>query len=329
MQGNESRARRVLLLAGLGGALGGMNETGWSQIQTDYPSRTVKFLVPATAGSGVDILTRAMADVFRTLTKVPTVVENKGGANGAIGATAYFMQPPDGYTLLNVTSSLMNLVPMTQKVPYSTDQLRTVFGMSRHSGMFLASLDSGFKTLAEAVDTSKHKPESINFGTYSTHFQLAMASFQKMSGARFNPVPYRGIDAFSGLIDGSLQILLADLGTSLKYVRAGKMVPLAAATDVRHPDFPTVPTVEEAGYARFEVYEVSGFAVHADTPDPIVRRIEELLMTAGGTPEFAELAKRLPGAQMTRISGKDFGRLLADRRQQQKELMDSLGGLKL
>jgi len=293
-----------------------------------FPEKMVRFVVPGPAGTGVDTLTRAFAERFRAITGVPAVVENKVGANNVIGAAYFLSLPADGHSVLSVTSSLMNLLPLTQKLPYDSTRLRPLFGFSRHLGMFLASADSGHKTLNEVVAESKATQGGLDIGTYSLHFRVAMKSFERLSGTKFNDVPYKGpADLFVGLGGSSIPFAIADLGTSVTFVDTGKARPIAVAAANRHPAFPDVPTVAEAGYPGYEVFEVAGFAIHAETPEPLYQALEAVLARIASDPEYIALAQRVRGAVLTQLPGKEFASLLAGRRAEQRAMLEVLGEL--
>ena len=299
-----------------------------AQATSAFPSKPIRFVVASAQGSGVDILVRAFAERIRVVTGVATIVENKAGASGVLGATYFLSLPADGHTVMSITSSAMNLVPLMQKVPYDESLIRPLMGFSRHTGMIVSSVSSGYGDLKQIVDEARAKPGTLNMGTYSAHFQVAQRAFENQASIRFNSVPYKGPpDLFLSVGEGSIPLAFADLGTAVRYVETGKVRPIATAADARHPSFPDVPTIAELGYAGFEVYEIAGFGINSTTPEPQIRQLEELLLKTAADPEYQKLASRLPGAVLTQIPGKDFAAMLAQRRAQQRELLRELGEL--
>lgn len=316
--------RRVTVAAGA--AVGALLVPAAARSQTSppFPGKPLRFVVPSALGTGVDMLVRAFAERIRVTTGQPTVVENKVGGGGVLGLSHFLSLPADGHTVVSITSSSMNLVPMMQAVNYDESLLRPVIGFSQHTGMFLAAPSSPYTTLKKMVDDARAAPGTVNLGVYSPHFQVALRIFEDMIGTRFNVVQYKGPDLFLGLGEGSIPLALADLGTAVRFVESGKNRPLATAAATRHPSFPDVPTVAELGYPGYEVHEIAGFAINAKTPEPQVRQMEELLLRTAADPEYLALARRLPGAVLTQIPGKDFAATLSRRRAVQEKLLKDL-----
>jgi tripartite-type tricarboxylate transporter receptor subunit TctC len=299
-----------------------------AQTPATFPSKPLRIVVASAQGSGVDILARAFAERLRVVTGTAAIVENKPGASGLLAANHFVSLPADGHTLLTITSSSMNLVPLMQKVQYDETLIRPVIGFSRHTGMIVSSAASGPATLKQIVDDARAKPGTLNVGTYSAHFQVALKALEKQVGATFNNVPYKGPpDLFLSVGEGSIPLALADLGTAVRYVETGKVRPVATAADVRHPSFPDTPTFKELGYPGYEVYEIAGFGINGETPEPQIQQMEALLLKVAADPEYQKLASRLPGAVLTQVPGRDFASMLAQRRAQQRELLRELGEL--
>ena len=317
---------RRRITAAAGAALGSLlvPAVARSQASSAFPGKPLRFVVPSAQGTGVDMLVRAFADRIRVTTGQPTVVENKVGGGGVLGLSHFLTLPADGHTVVSITSSSMNLVPMMQAVAYDESLLRPVIGFSQHTGMFLAAPSSPYTTLKKMVDDARAAPGTVNMGVYSPHFQVALRIFEDMIGTRFNVVQYKGPDLFLGLGEGSIPLALADLGTAVRFVESGKNRPLATAAATRHPSFPDVPTVAELGYPGYEVHEIAGFAINAKTPEPQVRQMEELLLRTAADPEYLALARRLPGAVLTQTPGKDFAATLSRRRAVQEKLLKEL-----
>jgi tripartite-type tricarboxylate transporter receptor subunit TctC len=289
-----------------------------AQSTAAFPTKPLRIVVASAQGSGVDILARAFAERLRIVTGTTAVVENKPGASGLLAANYFVSLPADGHTLLSITSSSMNLEAL----------IRPVIGFSRHTGMIVSTAASGPSTLKQIVDQARAKPGTLNVGTYSAHFLVALKALEKRVGATFNNVPYKApSDLFLGVGEGSISLGLADLGTAVRYVESGKVRAVATAADVRHPSFPDVPTFAELGYPGYEVYEVAGFAINGETPEPMVGQMEALLLKVASDPEYQKMASRLPGAVLTQIPGKEFAAMLAQRRAQQRELLRELGEL--
>ncbi len=240
-----------------------------AQPAATFPRQAAAVVVASAQGSGVDILVRAFAERLRVITGTAAIVENKPGASGLLAANYFVTLPADGHTLLSITSSSMNLVPLMQKVPYDEALIRPVIGFSRHTGMIVSSAASGVTTLKQIVDEARAKPGAMNVGTYSAHFQVALKALEKQVGATFNNVPYK---AAAGPVPERgrrlIPLALADLGTAVRYVETGKVRAVATAADVRHPSFPDVPTFAELGFPATRSTRSRASASTARRPRP-------------------------------------------------------------
>ncbi len=216
----------------------------------DYPTKTVRIIVPYPAGGATDIVARIMQEALLRKWNQPIVIENRSGASGNIGTEAAFKADPDGYTILinapspmTVNKSLyakINFEP-TEFVPVS---ILTVIPI----GLMINPRKIPVNSLAEFIAYARAHPGKINAATQGTGTTSHLSSewFQMKTGTKFLLVPYRGSAlALPALIGGDVDIMFDNLTSSMPHVKDGRLKMLAVTTEQRLPDLPDMPTVAE------------------------------------------------------------------------------------
>ncbi|MGY2906031.1 Bug family tripartite tricarboxylate transporter substrate binding protein [Bradyrhizobium sp. URHC0002] len=229
----------------------------------EYPVRPIKLIVPYAAGGPTDVLGRMVGDYLSRDLKQPVVVENKAGAQGAIGADAAARAEPDGYTLFFTAASIIVLNPLLyKKLPYDPARDFRMLALITDLPVVMEVHPSvPAKTVAEFVAYAKQNPGKLNFGSAGTGgtIHLAGEMFKQMAGVDMVHVAYKGAGpALTDLISGNIQLMFDTLGTALPPVKGGLLRPLAVSSAQRIPDLPDVPTMAESGYP--EMASVSGTA---------------------------------------------------------------------
>src|SRR4029077_2536226 len=221
-----------------------------------YPPRPIKLIVPYPAGGPTDVLGRMVGEYLSRDLKQSVVIENKGGAQGAIGAEAAAHAEADGYTLLFTASSVLELNPMLyKKLAYDPDrELQVVAIVSDVPSVMVAHPSVPAKSIPEFVAYAKQNPGKINFGSAGTGGvgHLSGEIFKLMAGIDMIHVPYKGAGpALADLISGHIQVTFETLGTALPPINAGLVRPLGASSSERVADLPDVPTIAESGYPAY------------------------------------------------------------------------------
>ncbi|VIO75476.1 Bug family tripartite tricarboxylate transporter substrate binding protein [Bradyrhizobium ivorense] len=248
----------------------------------DYPARPIKLIVPYAAGGPTDVLGRLVGEYLGRDLKQVVVVENKAGAQGAIGAEAVARSDPDGYTLFVTAASIFVLNPLLyKKLPYDPMKDFRLLAVITDAPMIMEVHPSvPAKTIAEFVAYAKKNPGKLNFGSAGTGgtVHLAGEMFKQMAGVEMTHVPYKGAGpALTDLLSGNIQLMFDTLGTALPPVKSGMLRPLGVSSTQRIPDLPDLPTIAESGYPDYAVSVWYGIAAPSKVPDEIAGKVKASL----------------------------------------------------
>jgi len=257
----------------------------------DFPSRPVRMIVAFAPGGTADFTARIIADRMQTLLGQPIAVENKPGANGAIGAEYVAKSDPDGYTLFFTTVGAVAINPaLRSDLPY--DPLKDFAPVGKaavNSTILVINADMKINSARELVDLAKRKPGSITIGITGRGAisDLGRQLFEDAAGIKLQAVPYRGAaPAITDLLAGHLDGLFGDVPTIMAQVQAGKLKALAATSSQRSDIFPDVPTFVEQGYAGVVGDNWAGVLAPAATPPPVIAKLNAALVAALNDPEL-------------------------------------------
>jgi tripartite-type tricarboxylate transporter receptor subunit TctC len=244
----------------------------------DYPNRPIKLIVPYVAGGPTDAQARLFAEYFGRDLKQTVIVENKGGAQGAIGAEVVAHAEPDGYTLLFTTSSVVLLNQMLYKhLAYDPDRELRVLAVITDLPMILVVHPSiPATTVAEFVAYAKQNPGKLYFGSAGAGSigQLAGEMFKQMAGVDMTHVPYKGAGAaMTDLLAGHIQLEFETAGSALPPVKAGLLRPLGISSAERVADLPDLPTIAESGFPDYHVSVWYGIAAPVKMPPDAMQTI--------------------------------------------------------
>jgi tripartite-type tricarboxylate transporter receptor subunit TctC len=280
-----------------------------------YPSKPIRIVVPFAAGGPSDITARAIGPRMTELLGVPIVVDNRGGANGVIGAENAIRSAPDGYTLLGSTSSItaINMVTYGDKPPYDTlRDLQPLTSLMFTTSLIVLHPSMPSKTLKEFVALAKSRPGQITFGSAGTggtlHFGIEM--LQREASVKLTHVPFKGAGpAVTDLIGGQINGMFVDLPVISPYVKSGKVKAIAVTSVERSQYFPDVPTTKEQGYPGVEMTNCYGILAPAKTPKEIVAKLHDALVKTIATPSVRERFMSL-GADPRTMSPDEFARFI-------------------
>jgi tripartite-type tricarboxylate transporter receptor subunit TctC len=281
----------------LGLALIAVFATAPASRAADYPSRPIRLVVPYVAGGPTDAQARIFAEYLGRDLKQSVFVENKGGAQGAIGAEAVAHGDADGYTMLFTTSSVIELNPVLyKKLAYDPDRELRLLGIISDVPMIMIIHPSvPAKTIAEFVDYAKKNPGKLNFGSPGNGSigQLSGEMFKQMAGIEMTHVPYKGAGAaLTDLLSGQIQVMFESVGISLPPAQAGLVRPLGVSSAEHIAELPDLPTIAESGYPGYRVSVWYGIAAPVKMPAEAMQKISASIAHALGDEAFrASLTK--------------------------------------
>ena len=255
----------------------------------DFPTRPIRMVIAFPAGGPTDFVGRLLADKLKETWPHPVLIENKPGANGAIGADYVAKAEPDGHTIFLSTVGAIAITPhMRADLPYNTlRDFAPVTLVVRNTTVVVVRADSPASTAKELADLAKAKPGALAFASTgvgsTTH--LALELYQTAAGIKFVHVPYRGAaPALTDLLGGQVQAFSADVPVLMPQIQAGKVKPLAAASGQRNPMLPNVPTLAEAGYQDTSSDNWYGLLAPAKTPPAVIAKLNAAFVAAINDP---------------------------------------------
>ncbi len=270
-----------------------------------YPSRPVTIVVPLGAGGGSDLLARLVAQKLERRLGKPFVIENRPGGGTTLAAVLVARANPDGYMLLQATSTTMAVnVTLAKKLAYDPAKDFVPVALLTASPFVLTvSADSPVKSVADLIALAKAKPGELNYGSAGpgTMHHLSTELMLSLTGTRMQHVPYKATPpALTDLLAGRLQVLFGDGPSVLPQIREGKLRALAVSMAKRSAATPDVPTMQEAGVAGFESAAWQMIVAPANTPPEIVALLNKEVHAIFSEPEVTqELTNRGMGPQVT------------------------------
>ena len=267
--------RAVLLLCTTIAAFGAAAQSTGS----NYPTRPVRVVVPFAPGGATDIVTRIVAQKLNETWGQTVVVDNRGGAGGNIGAEIVAKAPPDGYTLLMTSGSIVTANPhMFRKLAYSPEKdLVAVTNVASGPQVIVVHPSFAAKTLKDFIALAKAKPRQLSYGSagVATQTHLAAENFLFTAGIDVIHVPYKGEGpALTDLVGGQIQMVTPNLSAAIGFVQQGKLRALAVTSRERVRQLPDVPAASET-LPGFENLGWFGFVVPAGTPKAVIDRVHQ------------------------------------------------------
>jgi tripartite-type tricarboxylate transporter receptor subunit TctC len=261
-----------------------------------FPNKPIRVVVPFAAGGPIDIMTRPLAQRLNEAMGVAVLVDNRAGANGIIGMENVAKAAPDGYSLVVSSGGTHSIGPhVYSKLPY--DIFRDFTPVSLFVTMpelLVVHPALPVKSVKELVALARARPNQLNFGS-SGHGgtpHLAGELLKIAAKIEMVHVPYKGMGpATMDLIAGQLQLVFADLPVLLQQVKADKVRALAVGTKIRSTSLPNVPTMAEAGYPQIEAYNWYAVFAPANTPRPIIARLNSEIARVMSNPAMKSFAQ--------------------------------------
>jgi tripartite-type tricarboxylate transporter receptor subunit TctC len=272
-------------------AVGG---SAWAQA---YPNKPIRFVVPFTAGSGTDIVARAIGDAMARSMGQPIIVDNRPGAGGTIAAAQVAKAEPDGYAVLIHSSGHALNPALYPNLPYDTlKDLTGITPLAALPNVMVVSPARGWKTVADVIAAAKAKPGQLNYASAgigsATH--LNAEKFKLQAGIDALHIPFKGTpEALNDVMGGRTDWFFSPLSSALSLIRNGKLQALAVSTPVRSPTLPQVPTTVEAGVPGSEYTFWVGMIAASRTPPAVIQRLHDEALKALAQPDVKERLAQL------------------------------------
>ncbi len=300
--------------------------TASARAQGAWPNKPVKLILPYAPGGATDIIGRPWADKLGQAFGQPFVVDNRGGAAGGIGTEAVAKSANDGYTFLLTPAGPLTVLPHLRKVAYAVP--KDLVSVARVGDLvcgFTIRPDLGINTMAELVAYAKKNPGKLAYGSAgagsSTHMRIE--ALKAAAGIDILHVPYRGsADALNDLLAGNVH-MMNEINV-IPHIKAGKLKLLSVSYPTRHPDFPAVPTLTEAGFPNIDVPIWYAVWAPAGTPKEIIAALNAKCREIAATPDMLQRMRAInvvvppeTPEQMNAYFEKDFaanGQLIRDKK---------------
>ena len=283
-------------IAGGAHAAAGQQSAPKSSARSDtasYPARPIRLINPFPPGGGSDAVAHIVSQHLFARWDQSVIVDNRGGAGGAIGTELAARAAPDGYTLLMATASTVVVNPLINKVAF--DPLKDFDAVIHTSSvpLILAVHPSvPAKSAKEFVALARSQPGKLNVSSSGegTISHLALELFKMVTGTNMAHVPYRGGGpARNALLSAEVQANFANLISAASHVKAGKLRALGVTTRKRVSGLPEVPTMIEAGIPGYEVIQFNGILAPARTPRPIIAKVNGEVNKVVALPEVQKI----------------------------------------
>jgi len=256
-----------------------------------FPSRTVKFVVPQTPGGATDVFARKFAQALSEKWGQPVIVENRAGAGGVVGTDAVAKSAPDGHTLLVTYAGSQAINPsLYSKIPFdSVKDFQTVATLASTPFIMIVHNGLAAKDLGEFIALARAKPDALTYassGNGSVNHLLG-EMLKSESGIKVLHVPYRGVaPAITDVIGGQVDSAFSSVPSVLQMIKTDKVRALAISSGRRNAAAPEIPTIAESGFPGFDVNPWWGILAPAGTDMGIVRKINSDVESVLRTPEM-------------------------------------------
>lgn len=258
----------------------------------NYPSRTVRIVVPIAPGGASDILSRLIAQKLYESWGQVVQIDNRPGASGIIGSELVAKAPPDGYTLLMAFTAHVTNPTLQPKLPYDTlADFAPVAMVAVVPSVLLVHPSLPVRSVQELIAFAKKRPGELDYASSGTGTatHLAALMFSAMTGVVMEHVPYRGgVPALNDLLGGQVSLMFGNLAPSMAFIRSGRLRPLAVTSARRVAALPRVPTMAEAGLPGYEALAWFALLVPARTPGQVINKLNSEVVAILQHPELKE-----------------------------------------
>jgi len=263
-----------------------------ASLTQNYPSGPMRMVVPFPPGGGTDILGRAIAQKLNESWGVPVIVDNRGGANGTIGAAAVAKSAPDGQMLLIVPSGFAVNPSIYKNLPF--DSLKDLAPVSELAASpLVVTVHPSFppRSIRELITFLKAHPAQVNYGSSGNGSppHLATELFKYMTGTQMLHIPYKGAGpAAIDVIAGQIPVYFMNALQAVPHIKGGRLRALAVTSEKRFPTLPEIPTIAEAGVPGYAMTNWYGLLVQGNTPKASITKLHAELVRILALPEVRE-----------------------------------------
>jgi tripartite-type tricarboxylate transporter receptor subunit TctC len=260
-----------------------------AQAAEPFPTKPLRIIVPAAPGGTTDIASRVLAEPMGRELGQTVVVENRAGGSGIIGTQALLAAPADGHTLImgNIGPNAINF-SLFKALPYKMEDMEPITIVIANPNVLVVNTALPVKNVAELVALARGAPGKYSFASSGRGQSIHMSGelLKVQTGIDIIHVAYKGAaPAVADVVAGQVTMMVDNLPSSIALIRAGKLRALAVTSKSRSAELPDVPTMQEAGFANFEVIAWFGFFVRAGTPRPVIDRLYAVTKKLLDTPE--------------------------------------------
>lgn len=281
-------------------------------VAQDFPSKTLRIVVPNPPGGTVDIVARAVAQGLGASLGQNVIVDLKPGGNNIIGSEMVARATPDGYTIL-LAATHFTINPLVRKLPYDgMNAFAPVALLASTPNVIAVHPSIPANSLRDLVALAKSRPNELNCaaGNPVSGIHLAAERFKSLAGIQMNYVPYQGgIQAVLAVVGGHADVVVAPLSDAAPHITSGKLRALAVTSLQRFELMKDVPTLAESGFPGFEALQWFGAVVPAGTPKPVIARLSAEMRHALENPEVQSMFAKL-GISTTPLGAEQFGDFL-------------------
>lgn len=282
-------------------------------VAQEYPSKSIRLIIPLSAGAGADIAARIVGQRMSEHYKQPVIVENRPGAGGQIGTAAVVKAEPDGHTLLVQSSSHSANPAIYKSLPY--DPLRDLVDVAllgKTPYVMVSAGNGPYRSLKALIEAAKAKPGELAYASagMGTSTHLAAEYLTGLAGVRMIHVPFKGSpEALQDVLGGRSAFYLAPVNVGIGLVKEGKLTPLGMSTTSRAEVLPEVPTLIEQGLSGYDVTLWFGMWAPAGTPTALVQKLNAAVNAIVQEPPVREQFAKL-GLQPAPMKPEEFGKFV-------------------
>jgi len=280
-----------------------------------FPSRTVKIVVPYPPGAITDTLPRMVAEKLRAEWGHPVIIENRPGAGGRIATEFVAKSAPDGHTLLLALPDTLVIAPsLYRKSSYSMQDFAPITLMARQAFVLVVRQDLAAASMGELMQMAKTNPGKLRMSSWGdgSTGHLALELLKSTSGADIQHVPYKGAQAaLTDVLGGQVDMMITGYSTAGPHAKSGRIRVLARTSGERSALTPEIPTIAESGYPGFEVLTWYGLVAPSGTPRPVVDFIHRAVAKALASPDIREKVEGFY-AEAVGNSPEEFARVIRE-----------------